>query len=1016
MIAVGVEEPKPSTSPELPAAGEQAFQPLAPRGLAVARGEEAVAVTHDSPPEAKIALFRSLFRGRDDVYARRFESRRSDQVGYSPACDNEWLRGVCAKPKVRCGECANQRFMPLSEEVLRRHLAGLDDEGQEFVAAAYPMLRDETCFFLAVKFAKADWRDDAAALRETCRQLGLPVAIERTRLGNAAHVWLFFAQAVPAALARKLAAHLLTETMARRPEIGLDSYDHFSPNQDTLPKGSFGSLIPLPLQKQARRRGNSVFVDEAFLPWPDQWHFLSQQQTIDRAVAERIVRAAERRGQVVGVRQPLLEEDESCAPPGGWAVGGEAAARRRPTGRKSALSVAETLPSCLELVLDDQIRIARQGLPAALRDQLLRLAAFQNPLFYRAQAMRVPTSGTPRIIACADEQPQHLALPRGCLDEVRTVLADLGIGCRLRDERVHGEPLGLRFRGSLRSAQQAALEALAAHDIGVLAATTAFGKTVVAAALIARRDVSTLILVHRQQLLEQWIERLSSFLDLPAGGVGRIGGGRRKANGRLDVALIQSLVRQGVVDECVAGYAHLVVDECHHLPAASFAQVARRARARYVLGLSATVVRQDGQHPVLFMHCGPVRHRVDARRQAAERPFTHGVFVRPTSFRLPAAREAEDAVVAPDKGLREQRIGFHALYEALIADPQRNRLIVDDIVAAVREGRSPVVLTERTQHLEWLAERLEPHVRHLVVLRGGMGRKPLREALARLGTIPEREERIVLATGGFLGEGFDDARLDTLFLTLPISWRGTIAQYVGRLHRLHGNKREVRVYDYADLNVALLARMFERRCGGYEAVGYRVFLPASAVPGWPPEVPLPIEADWKRDYAASVRRLVRDGVDVPLGELFVAAARAGVEPEFRLPPRLAASVAGVERARSASEAFLYRRLATLPETAGRFRLNGELPIPFDGNGSMEVDLLADRERLAVEIDGPQHLGDPSAYRRDRRKDALLQENGYLVLRFLAEDVGKNLANVLDTLLRAVLNRTRQLAGVRREPS
>jgi len=670
----------------------------------------------------------------------------------------------------------------------------------------------------------------------------------------------------------------------------------------------------------------------------------------------------------------VLDEDQECdAEP--WTA--------PPSRRRAESPIVGPLPERLELILGNEIYLARERLPAALRNRLLRLAAFQNPEFYRAQAMRLPTFGKPRVICCAEEHPLHIGLPRGCLDEIQDLLGSLGIECILRDERHPGVPLGVTFQGALRPQQAVAAQALAGHDQGVLAATTAFGKTVVAAWLIARRGVSTLVLVHRQQLLEQWVERLASFLGLPARAIGRIGGGRNRPNGTLDVALIQSLVRKGVVDDRVGEYGHLVVDECHHLPASSFEQLVRRARARYVLGLSATVTRKDGHHPIVFMQCGPVRHRVRAREQAAERPFTHNVWVRPTAFRPPAAGD-------PDR-----RVQFHDLYEALIADDRRNRLIVDDVVAAVREGRSPVVLTERTGHLEQLAERLSPIVRHLVVLRGGMGRKQLQDTRARLVAIPESEERVVLATGGYLGEGFDDARLDTLFLTLPVSWRGTIAQYAGRLHRLHDSKREVRIYDYADLNVPMLARMFDRRCKGYEAVGYTILLPASAVPGWPPEVPLPVEGEWKRDYAASVQRLLRDGVDAPLGELFVDAA-------CMFKP----GATGVERARSASEAFLYRRLQTLPDTAGKFRLNVELPIPFDGRGAMEVDLLAAEARVAVEIDGPQHLADREAYRRDRRKDALLQENGYVVLRFLAEDVGQHLDDVLDTLLRTLARRQR----------
>jgi len=448
------------------------------------------------------------------------------------------------------------------------------------------------------------------------------------------------------------------------------------------------------------------------------------------------------------------------------------------------------------------------------------------------------------------------------------------------------------------------------------------------------------------------------------------------------VALMQSLVRKGVVDDRVGVYGHLIVDECHHISAPSCEQIARRAKSKYVTGLSATITRKDGHHPIIFMQCGPVRYRVDAKHQAATRPFTHSVLVRPTSFR-PLEADEPDA-----------RVQFHALYDALIADENRNRLICEDVLKVVREGRSPVVLTERTDHLRRLAEQLAPAIPHLIVLQGKMGRKKLRAALVQLAGVPENEGRVLLATGRYLGEGFDDARLDSLFLTLPVSWRGTIAQYAGRLHRLHDRKREVRVYDYADLNVPMLARMFDRRCQGYEAIGYSILLPASAVPGWPAEVPLPIEPEWKRDYAASVHRLIRDGVDAQLGNLFVHATRV-----------LQRDAEGVDRARSATEAFLYRRLETLPATRGKFRLNADLPIPFDGRGRMEVDLLFAEKHIVIELDGPQHLSDPEAYRRDRRKDALLQENGYFVLRFLAEDVGRHLDAILDAILRTLVYQT-----------
>jgi len=528
------------------------------------------------------------------------------------------------------------------------------------------------------------------------------------------------------------------------------------------------------------------------------------------------------------------------------------------------------------------------------------------------------------------------------------------------------------------------------HETGVLAATTAFGKTVVAAWLIAQRGVNTLVLVHRRQLLDQWVERLSTFLDVPAKSIGRIGGGRSRPTGNIDVGIIQSLVRKGVVDDRVAEYGHVIVDECHHLSAHSFEQVIRQAKARFVVGLSATVARKDGHHPIIFMQCGPVRHQVSARAQAASRPFEHFVLVQPTGFK-PTRNPGQD-----------KRVEFQTLYQELVEDTTRTRRICEDAVDAVRNGRSPLILTERNVHLDRFEHELASRVDHVVVLRAGIGKKQRRAINERLAAIPRHEGRIILATGKYVGEGFDDPRLDTLFLTLPVSWRGTVAQYGGRLHRLYDGKREVRIYDYADLNVAMLARMFDRRCRGYEAIGYTILLPASAVPGWPADVVLPSDPVWKRDYSGSVRRLIRDGVDTPLASLFVHAARAMPE-----------DAEGAARARSASEAFLYRRLDTLKETNGRFRLNAALPIPFNGFGTLEVDLLCADARVAIELDGGQHLADPVAYRRDRRKDQLLQENGYFVLRFLAEDVGKDLDAVLDAILRVLARGGR--SAVKAEP-
>jgi hypothetical protein len=457
-------------------------------------------VTKDSSPDAKIELFQSLFRGRADVYPRRFESRKTGKAGYQPACANEWVRGVCEKPKIKCADCLNRRLLPVTDEVIRWHLSGRDDRDRDFVMGVYPMLQDETCHFLAVDFDRENWQEDAGVFLETCRQLDLPVALERSRSGNGGHVWFFFEEAVSACLARKLGSHVLTETMENRPEIGLASYDRLFPNQDTLPKGGFGNLIALPLQKQARQRGNSVFLDGQFKPHPDQWSFLASVQRISRAQVEALVRDAESKGRIIGVRMAAADEDDDMP----WTA--------PPSRRRKEPPIIGPLPESLELVLADEIYIAKENLPPGLRNRLLRLAAFQNPEFYRAQAMRLPTYDKPRIISCAEDHPKHFALPRGCLDEVQQALQALKIKPVIRDERCCGTPLNVSFCGELRPEQQAAAKAMLGHDTGVLAATTAFGKTVIAAWLIAQRGVNTLVLVHRQQLQEQWIERLSAFL------------------------------------------------------------------------------------------------------------------------------------------------------------------------------------------------------------------------------------------------------------------------------------------------------------------------------------------------------------------------------------------------------------------------------------------------------------------------------------------------------------------------
>jgi superfamily II DNA or RNA helicase len=759
-------------------------------------------VTAASSVADKIALFRRLFAGRSDVFPVRWANRTTGKSGYAPACANEWVRGVCGKPQVKCGECPNQAFIPVSDTVIDKHLRGGDyprSPNSDFVAGVYPLLHDETCLFLAADFDKENWAADAVAMVDTCHAKGIPAALERSRSGNGGHVWIFFSEPVPARTARQLGSAILTETMERRPEIGFASYDRFFPSQDTMPIGGFGNLIALPLQRKPRENGNSVFIDDSLRPYDDQWTFLSSLPRLSGDIASQIVAEAETGGGVLGVRLPM--DDEDAEEP--W--------RMTPSRRREPEPIVLDLPAKVAVVVADQIYIDRTGLPPAMVARLIRLAAFQNPEFYQAQAMRFPTFGKPRIISCAELHVRHVGLPRGCLDAVVEQLTTNGAEAVIEDLRMAGDPLpaGIRFQGTLREQQTTALEALAPHDFGVLAATTAFGKTVVSAALIARRARNTLILVHRRELVAQWVERLKTFLDIDPKDIGVIGGGRRNPTGVIDIALIQSLVRHGEVSDLVGNYGHLIVDECHHLSAASFELVARRTKARFVLGLSATVTRKDGHHPIIFMQCGPVRHRVGARSHAAEEGLTHRAELRSTGFQLPPDLAASD------------RPSIASVYAALAQDEARNDLIFDDVLKALEANRSPILLTERRDHLEYFRNRLSRFVRNLVVLRGGMSTTE-RNASEAANEASVGKERLILVTGRYIGEGFDDPRLDTLFLTMPISWKGTLAQYVGRLHRRYDGKTDVLVVDYVDARVPLLTRMAAKRRAGYRALGYRI--------------------------------------------------------------------------------------------------------------------------------------------------------------------------------------------------
>jgi superfamily II DNA or RNA helicase len=755
-----------------------------------AEGEQASTETsHPATAAEKVRLFRRLFRGRDDVFAKLWINPRTDKKGYAPACANEWVRGVCEKPRTKCSECPNHAFIPMSDQVVLDHLQG------RHVIGSYPLLQDDTCWFLGADFDEESWADDIAAFVETSRTVGLPAAVERSRSGNGAHVWFFFAAPVAATTARRMGCYLVTETMSRRHQLAMASYDRFFPNQDTLPRGGFGNLIALPLQYEPRERGNTVFVDDRLVPHADQWAYLASLPRIAPTTVEAIAQEAVGRGQVIGLR---------------------IASTGRGRGRDS---------------------LGFPAIPTAARSQDRRASPERGPCRSRPADLRrkgeaperapepdqaprgLPEPGVLQAAEDASVNGAHAACRRLCRGALAARCSSARLRRRLegsarrarswtqtrRYQRVLGESLKARFRGHLTEVQEQAAKSLLAHDLGVFVAPPGVGKTVVGTYLVPTRGRTTLVLVHRKPLLDQWVAQFSLFLGLPPKAIGQIAGGKRTPTGRLDVAMLQSLVRDGTVDDLVATYGHVIVDECHHVPAASFERVMNEVKARYVTGLTATPYRRDGHQQIIHMQCGPVRFAIDPKSEAARRPFEHRLICRETSF------------CAPGLG---SNAGIQELYAAMATDGRRNELILNDVIGALEQGRSPILLTERRDHLEYFATRLRGFTRHLVVLQGGVTAKARREAKAQLAAITRDEERLILATGRYIGEGFDDARLDTLFLAMPVSWKGTLVQYTGRLHRLSPGKHEVRIYDYVDRAVPLLGRMFEKRLRGYRAIGY----------------------------------------------------------------------------------------------------------------------------------------------------------------------------------------------------
>ena len=752
--------------------------------------------------DERLRLFQSLFKGREDVFARRWFSKTTGKSGYQPVCINEWKQGICDKKRYRCAICPNRNFAPLTSQDMYRHLEGKDEYCCD-VVGLYAIMQDNNCAFLCADFddknCKYGYKEDVLAYVGVCREWLIPYAIERSRSGNGAHVWIFFEAPLPASKARRLGNAILTEAMTHNGQMSFNSYDRFFPNQDYLPEGGFGNLVALPLQGQARRRENSVFVDNDFLVYKDQWAFLYNLKKIQESTIDQLLRlhyqeelgklsmSSEHKPWVTPLPQNITQEDFHAK---------------------------------VEIIKADKLYIPLKAVSAKVLNHLKRIAAFKNPEFYSKQALRLSTYAIPRIISCFDITNEYLAMPRGCEDATRSFLNDNAVTYTITDKTNHGNKISVSFQGEEREEQLEAINALLPYTNGILHATTAFGKTVTAAAIIARKKVNTLILVHSKALLKQWHDRLTEFLniDYPKheeknkrgrrkvfSPIGCFDSSGNTLHGIIDIALIQSCLDEDGVKPFVQDYGMVIVDECHHVSSITFEQVLMSIKAHTIYGLTATPIRKDGHQPIIFMQCGPIRFSTDVKSQIAKQSFDRFLIPRFTSY----------------NSILEDRLSIATLYKYLSEDEIRNNLIVEDICKAVNTGRTPIILTNRTAHVSVLAEKLKATIKNVISLTGAGTTREKREAMQRLQTIPDSEQLVIVATGKYIGEGFDYPRLDTLFLALPISWKGLLTQYAGRLHREYEGKKDVHIYDYIDIHEPICDSMYRKRLKGYAAIGYK---------------------------------------------------------------------------------------------------------------------------------------------------------------------------------------------------
>ena len=760
-------------------------------------------------------FFMMFCRGRKDLYDLRYTNPKTGKNGYYTQCFNRWDRGchIQKKDGVRCKDCELRAYKPVTLPLIKAHMNGTDPNGND-VVAIYPMLENNLCQLLVFDFdnhakgaeqedyANIDdsWKEEINALRRICKNLNVDAVVERSRSGRGAHLWIFFKEMIPARLARKFGFALLEKGAESVNLKSFKYYDRMIPTQDALPEGGLGNVIALPLQGMALKSGNSAFVDENWNAYEDQLKVLAGTRRLTRQEIEDYLSLWYSTG--------FTSEDNGTDAP--W--------------DKNSEIEAGSVKGVVRIVLADRIYIDSSGMSNKTKRQLRRMATFSNKQYFQNQAMDMPNYDESRFIYLGSDEGKYIVLPRGLREEILKKFDNAGIRYKIEDKRTQGRELNISFKGELRESQIPAVETMLENETGILHAATAFGKTVVCCDMIARRGISTLILVDRADLMNQWIKRLDEFLDIDEelpeyqtktgrtrkrkSLIGNLQGAHDTLTGIVDVAMIRSLKKKDGFHPMLKEYAQVYFDECHHAASESAIEVLQEINAKYVYGVTATPKRGDGKEKINEFLLGPIRYRFTAKDRAEEQNIDHLVYPRFTR------------TVKPHH-LSKTPYGNDA-YELIRNNDVRDEQIIRDVADCVQAGRTPVVLTKYVDHANKLSERLKKYADRLILLTGANGTKARRAQVKELNEVDDSDSLILVGTGSLLGEGFDFPRLDTLFMATPVSGENVVEQYVGRLNRDYDGKENVIVYDYVDSHIPKFDKMYAARLKAYKKIGYEL--------------------------------------------------------------------------------------------------------------------------------------------------------------------------------------------------